>query len=342
MEQLDGTVSTHLIRLVRDAALRAGVPAAHLATIAGTDDATLTGELNRIPLTSLVRLWELIAHTRSGPGAGLAVVADAPLGTLNTRDYLVTTGATLTDALQAAQPYHRLVTAAGEGFDLHADGDLTVGYRTTAGDPAVAAVVNEYVLAYYLRRAREATGRPVHPKRVTFGHPAPEHHADLAAAFGTDNIEFDAPADSITFDATDALAPLHRPAPTLGRLLRSHADLVLASARPIPDSLEPFRAALTRALAAGDLSLAAGDLSLDAVARHLLTSRRTLQRQLADHGTTWREEVDRARYEQAKSLLAEGRSTTTIAARLGFADDRALRKAFHRWTGAAPTHHHTP
>ncbi|WP_067700620.1 AraC family transcriptional regulator [Nocardia jejuensis] len=328
----DGSVSTHLIRLVRDSALRAGVSAETIAAVHGADDATLTPALNRIPLTSLVRLWESIAHARPGPGGGLAVVRAAPLGTLDTWDYLVTTGSTLTDALHRAQPYHRLVTAAEEGFELRADGELTIGFRTTAGDPAVAAVVNEYVLGYYLRRAREATGRPVRPRRITFGHAAPPDHAELIAAFGTADIEFDAPADSITFDAADANAPLQRADPMLANLLRSHADLVLSSARVIAGPLDAFRAALAEALDAGDPTL-------DTVARTLLLGRRTLQRQLSDQGTTWRREVDLARYEQAKSLLAEGRSTVTVAARLGFTDDRALRKAFHRWSGTSPTRH---
>ncbi|UGT39358.1 AraC family transcriptional regulator ligand-binding domain-containing protein [Nocardia yamanashiensis] len=333
MDTLDGTVSTQLIRLVRDAAVRAGVDAAQLTGMHGLDDATLTGELNRIPLNSLIRLWELIAHAGPAAGAGLAVVTAAPLGTLTTWDYLVTTGATFADSLLAAQPYHRVVTAAGEGFDLDADGDLTVSYRTTAGDPRVAAVVNEYVLAYYLRRAREATGRPVRAKRITFGHAAPQHHSILTAAFGTDAIEFGADSDSITFAAADATAPLHRTDPILGDLLRSHADLVLSSSKAIPGPLEAFRIALAAALDSGDLAL-------DAVARRLLLSRRSLQRQLADAGTTWRHEVDLLRYERAETLLAEGNTTVTVANRLGFTDDRALRKAFHRWTGAAPTHAH--
>ncbi|MEV0295596.1 AraC family transcriptional regulator ligand-binding domain-containing protein [Nocardia sp. NPDC050710] len=326
---IDATASTQLIRLVRDVALRSGVGADEVAAVPGTDDAVLTGELNRIPLNSLVRLWELLAYAR--PGAGLAVAAAAPLGTLTTWDYLVTTGPTLADALRSAQPYHRLVTAAAEGFDLSDDGELTVGFRTTAGDPVVAAAVNEYVLAYYLRRAREATGRPVRPTRVTFGHAAPRNHKALTEAFYIADIEFDAPADTITFAAADATAPLPRADPMLAGLLRSHADLVLASARPIPGPLEAFRIAL-------DAAITAGDPSLSTVAHRLAVSPRTLQRQLAEHGTTWRHEFDLVRYEQAKTLLAQGHLTTAaIAGRLGFTDDRALRKAFRRWSGAAPS-----
>ncbi|MFE6860696.1 AraC family transcriptional regulator ligand-binding domain-containing protein [Nocardia sp. NPDC057668] len=328
---INGTVSTQLIRLVRDSALRAGADPGQLAAIAGTDDATLSGELNRIPIGSLIRLWELVSHSGGGTGAGIAVVEAAPLGTLSTWDYLVTTGPTLTESLRAAQPYHRLVTAAEEGFDLHADGDLTVGFRTTAGDPAVVSVVNEYVLAYYLRRAREATGRDVRPTRVTFADAAPARHAELITAFGTENIEFGADADSITFAAADAHAPLLRADPTLAALLRSHADLVLNSSKAVAGPLDAFRTALTAALAEADLTL-------DTVAHRLLLGRRTLQRQLSDHGTTWRQEVDRSRHEQAEYLLAQGNLTTAaIATRLGFTDDRAFRKAFHRWTGASPS-----
>ncbi|WP_280266595.1 AraC family transcriptional regulator [Nocardia wallacei] len=331
LDPIADTVSTHLTRLVLESARRAGAAPERLAAVEGTDAQALAGELNRIPLRALVRLWELLAHAHPEPGAGVAVVAAAPLGTLTTWDYLVTNGPTLADALRAAQPYHRLVTAAAEGFDLRHDDELTVGFRTTAGDPKVASVINEYVLAYYLRRAREALGRPVLPERITFGHPAPSDHSALIDAFGTSRIEFDAPADSITFTAADAVAPLPRADPSLADLLRSHADLVLASARPIPGPLEAFRSALAA-------ELTAGPPALDAVAARLAVSARTLQRRLADHGTTWRHEVDLLRYEQAKHLLTQQHSTTeAVARKLGFADDRALRRAYRRWTGNSPT-----
>ncbi|WP_280423113.1 AraC family transcriptional regulator [Nocardia carnea] len=328
MDPLAGTASTQLVRLVRDAALRAGAALDRVSAIHGVDDRELRGELDRIPLRSLVELWQLLAGT--GPGAGLAVVADAPLGRLSTWDYLVTTGATLADSLIAAQPYHRLVTAAAEGFDLYHDDELTIGYRTTAGDPAVSSVINEYVLAYYLRRAREALGRPVVPVRVTFSHPAPREHHVLTEGFGTGRIDFDAPADTITFAGADAEAPLQRADPGLAELLRSHADLVLASARPIPGPLEEFRTALAAAIDTGDPTLST-------VAARLAMSPRSLQRRLAEHDTTWRHELDLLRYRRAEELLNAGSTTATVAARLGFTDDRALRKAFHRWRGSPPS-----
>ena len=46
--------------------------------------------------------------------------------------------------------------------------------------------------------------------------------------------------------------------------------------------------------------------------------------------------MDTARYQRARRLLAQDLPVDTIAARLGFTDDRALRKAFHRWSGHSP------
>lgn len=82
VDPLDRTVSTPLVRLVRDAARRAGATPEQQAGLHGLDEHTLSDELNRIPLDALIRLWEFIAHLRPGPGAGLAVATAAPLGTL--------------------------------------------------------------------------------------------------------------------------------------------------------------------------------------------------------------------------------------------------------------------
>ncbi|MEU0237566.1 AraC family transcriptional regulator ligand-binding domain-containing protein [Nocardiopsis sp. NPDC006198] len=326
---LDGTASTHVVRLVRDTALAAGVPEALVAGIPGTG--SLADDRLRIPLSSLGRLWDLLAHTLPEGTAGLRVADAAPLGTMPAWDYLLVNGATLADALTDSLPYHRVVTAAEEHFEVHesSDGTVEVAYRTTVGDPRTSAAVHEYVLAYYLRRSREATGRDLVPARVAFSHPAPPDHGALVRAFGTDRVEFGAEADTIAFHARDARAPLPGGDPGLAALLRHHAEMILATARPLPGWPDLFHAAL-------DAELDLGTPALDAVAARLALSARTLQRRLSEHGTTWRAEVDLARYERARRLLAQGLTVDTVATLLGFTDDRALRKAFRRWRGHSP------
>jgi AraC-like DNA-binding protein len=79
--------------------------------------------------------------------------------------------------------------------------------------------------------------------------------------------------------------------------------------------------------------LADDGLSLAAVARTLALSPRSLQRRLAEEGTSWRDLVDGVRRDRATALLGQGLSRKAVAARLGFADTRALRGALRRWGG---------
>jgi AraC-like DNA-binding protein len=73
------------------------------------------------------------------------------------------------------------------------------------------------------------------------------------------------------------------------------------------------------------------EASLSSAAHQLAVSPRTLQRRLTEEGTSWREQVDAFRRQQAALLLAEGKTRQSVALRLGYRDDRTLRRAMHRW-----------
>ncbi|TMR05514.1 helix-turn-helix transcriptional regulator [Actinomadura soli] len=67
------------------------------------------------------------------------------------------------------------------------------------------------------------------------------------------------------------------------------------------------------------------------------SSSRSLQRRLHQEGTSWREQVEKVRQAEATRLLRDTRlNIDAIAARVGYSDVRALRRAFHRWYGHAP------
>jgi AraC-like DNA-binding protein len=181
-----------------------------------------------------------------------------------------------------------------------------------------------------LTRARQATGRHIVPAHVTFRHRPPRDLGPLVALTGTRRIDFDAPANALTFLAGDASAPLPRAEPGLTGILCRHAEMTMAAARPVLDWQEKFRVTLRAALRERSLTL-------DSVAARLALSPRTLQRRLAEHGTTWRAEVAAVREQTAMDLLRDtDLPLGAVAGRVGYSDVRALRRAVIRWQGTAP------
>lgn len=63
---------------------------------------------------------------------------------------------------------------------------------------------------------------------------------------------------------------------------------------------------------------------------------RTLQERLQNEGVTFQALVQEARAELACELLAGPRSIPAVAEALAYADPRAFRRAFKRWTGVTP------
>ena len=77
---------------------------------------------------------------------------------------------------------------------------------------------------------------------------------------------------------------------------------------------------------------------IDWVAAKLGLTRRTLQRRLADRGTTFAGLVETLLRKNAEALLARtAEPVTDIALRLGYADLAHFTRAFKRWTGMAPS-----
>ncbi len=83
--------------------------------------------------------------------------------------------------------------------------------------------------------------------------------------------------------------------------------------------------------------LASGEYTMSDVARHLAVSTRTLQRKLAEEGTTFQHELNHLREELARHYLATSRySGAEISFLLGYQDPNSFFRAFHAWTGQTP------
>ena len=95
---------------------------------------------------------------------------------------------------------------------------------------------------------------------------------------------------------------------------------------------------MTRVEAALVDQLPHGEPSQKSVAEALHLSARSLQRRLAEAGSSYTEVRDNARRELALRYLRDGgHSVSEITYLLGFSDSSSFSRAFRRWTGVSPS-----
>ncbi|NUT41229.1 MAG: helix-turn-helix domain-containing protein [Thermoactinospora sp.] len=317
---IEGTVSTQLARVL------AGAAGANAALAAFGDE--VHDDMVRVPASVTDSLWEELAGV-----AASQLVRALPDQGVGLWSQLFGGGGNLLDGLRDAARYLPLLAdPATESIEVIDDGELTTVRHssTTRLAPVVAAARIEFGLGVVLEQVRRAGGGPVTPVHAGFSHAAPRRRDGVVELFGTGNVTFGAESDSLTFLTADLATPLPYVRPGLAEVLRQHADLVLSAARPAPTWHDRFRAAVADALRDGDCSLRA-------VATRLALSSRTLQRRLAEQGTTWRAELETVRQGRVVRLLQDTDLTVdAVADRVGYSDGRALRRATQRWSGSSP------
>lgn len=329
----EGSNSVGMARMMIKALSCAEMDPTAFAHLPDLQPEVLANDLCRVSTPTLVSMWEQLVTGERGTAVGVDAATLVPVGHFGVWDYLFVTGENLIDSSSRALDRLHLVGDPGtEKIETIEDGRLfTIRHHTGPAVPDVVEAIEIFAQALILRRAREATGRPITPVQVAFRHPPNRAHAHLVAAFGTANITYDAPYNSLTFLEDDARAPLPMSPPGLEHVLLDHADQVFAAAKPVLDWPSTFRMALATAFAQDDSP------TLTAVAQRLVLSPRSLQRRLAEHGTTWREEVQTARHDRALKLLQDtDLPLGAVAARLGYSDARTLRRSVNRWRGHAP------
>ncbi|MGW6699093.1 AraC family transcriptional regulator ligand-binding domain-containing protein [Nocardia sp. NPDC055049] len=309
----------------------AGLDRAQLIRDTGVPDWTMTGHDVHLPSATFSRLWEVGEH-RLGPDVALQVAQRYELSSLGLYDYLFASAPTLGAGLATCGPYITAVTT-NHRFDLvtETEDESTLYLEMLDGEGRGRDHTQLWGLSAVLSRARRVVDDPLNPVRVSLRQAAPAHVDRFRAVFGSATLEFDAPADSMTFRSADLNLPLTTADPVLAAVLEPLA----AALAPPPTLASAWPARVADAV---DEAIDGGAVSLDSVAQILNISPRTLQRRLAESGTTWRAELDRARSARLSRAASGGSlSGTKQAELLGYSDAGSLRRAARRWeTGSPP------
>jgi AraC-like DNA-binding protein len=305
-----------------------GVPRERLLEDAALDAEALEDPDARVPLTSLYALLEGIAARLEDPFVHMAIVRDVPPESLDALAFVVMTSPTYGDGLRAMVRYQE-VWSDGERYDLEEGPTHATLVYTPYGPPRLAhAMMAEMFAADMLTHGPLITSEPFEEAHARFTHAAPreieahaEHLSGVRAAFGHARNEIAFPsaylARRVAQEGRESIfAYFERHLET--RLPTQHVTSVSARARDVL-----LRTHVT-------------EHTMAALARALSVSTRTLQRRLADEGTSLRALSEETRRARALALIAGGQSIAEVAYLLGYSEPSAFHRAFRRWTGRTP------
>lgn len=300
----------------QDVARRAGLPLAMIAEPAA------------VTAAQYFSIWQAYSDLVGDAAIGTVKLATAfetaqyppaVLATYHARDYR--------DALRRMVRHKRLCPP--ESLRLTEEGErCTIELEWMRGEQPGPPMLIGTTLAFLLELGRRGTGQPLTARSVEFSRPMGDVKA-LEAYFGCP-VRIGAPGNRLTLDRSDLDRPFISYNQELLDMLTPALDQALEEqrSRSLPETVKRI---LKR-------SLSGGHLDIRAVASELGMSDRTLQRRLADEGTTFKQLVTQARHERAREFLADPKlDIKEVAFLIGYDDQNSFYRAFRQWEGDTPS-----
>ena len=192
--------------------------------------------------------------------------------------------------------------------------------------PDGRCVIEFYDLAFMFKIVRSAVGSQWHPPCVHLQcESLPEGIA--VKEISTGNIRFSSTVTAIAIPEALMALPMGQ-----------YCSSVATDNEPQCQTVDqPDFATSLRLLLAGYLD---EGLTIGNCADLIGMSGRTLQRRLAENGTSFNQVLDQTRFDIARRLLQnKSIKTTEICYELGYANPANFTRAFRRWTGLSPRQH---
>jgi AraC-like DNA-binding protein len=329
MQQV-ATVAIQEARLIVETAAARGVAPGTLLARARLRAADLEDPDARIFRPAFDRLIEEAVHASGDVNLGLHAAERTGEGQRlpDPLHYAVDSCATVGEQFGVLARYARL---------LHSDADVAftvdgTAARMTHDLPASRALARRHLgerwLGALVLLARRQAGAGFAPREVWFAHPATRDTSAHERIFRAP-LRFEQPVDALVVGRDALDVRVRHGNLRLHRVLDAYLATLLPEAVPAEVSLLVRRR--VRETSRGHPP------AIETVAAALAMSPRTLQRRLAEEGTSYQELVSEVREDLARQHLTESRlSISEIAFLLGFSDVSSFHRAFKRWTHETP------
>ncbi|WP_178024843.1 AraC family transcriptional regulator [uncultured Paenibacillus sp.] len=274
------------------------------------------------------RIWQIYADLMGDPAKAIVRLASTfdsdhypptVLATYHARNYR--------DALYGMARYKPMCPP--ETLQVNEAGSrCTLELKGGSGEPSSPSVLIGTTMAFLLELGRRGTGQPIKARSVEFSGPVGDVKA-LEAYFGC-RVTTGSTGNRLMLDRRDLDRPFVSYNQELLEILTPVLDLSLDEKRSRSIS-ESVRRTLKR-------GLGEGRLDIRFVAKELGMSDRTLQRRLADEGTSFKQLLNQARHEQAREYLANPElNIKEVAFLVGYEDQNSFYRAFRLWEGDTPS-----
>lgn len=294
----------------------------------GISPLAITDHNARLTQRQKVALFDNVERLSPDPAIGLLAGQRQRISDFGVFGYVLLSSATLGDAANFGIRHVRLAGPVLEK-SFRIEGELAIFEGRDVLDLGrLLPLATEFWFSSIVTLMGRVLERPFQPRRMLLPYAAPAS-AGRYAEFLDCQVSFEAKVMQMQFDA-------------------SLLSLALPNANPITASLSADfcsrmleaiggENALVTTIKEACLNSPGAVPRVEEMAGRLHMSTRTLQRRLADAGTSYQAIIDGIRKRLAIELLARTElSVDEIAERNGFADTSNFRKAFKKWTGQTP------
>jgi len=283
----------------------------------------------RYPLAKIRKLWTLSREASGDEEIGLKTGWYAKPVHFYAFGYSWLASSTLLGAMQRFTRYFQLLSTASMDVSLTETADsyaLSVVFPDASAVPPKEGI--DCGMTALLALCDIVAERKIRPIRAESIRPATTHPEAYREALGAP-VRFNAEIGVLHFDKTILDAPLPHGAPDIAKATDRVAEQYI-------ETLDPHKVASQVRRLLIDL-LPSGKADQELVSNCLNRSTSTLQRQLQEEGTSYREVLESTQRRLAETYLRDNKhSHAQIAYLLGFSEQSNFSRAFKRWTSVSP------
>lgn len=301
-----------------------GADPGRILAMAGLSPDALDRADQRVPYASLGHLLCVAAEQTKCPHFGLLCGEAWQLRDYGFAGEIARNCETVGAALRMFVLYQRLNSGGAMTFLVDHGASADFGYAIYQPEVAGSEHIYASALAGAVNLLRELCGGAWPIQTVLLPHARPAHIAEYRRVFHG-SLRFDSDRAALRFPREWLAHPVPGADAAQRRVLEARAQEFGPGA---------FVDRVVRALRT---LLIVGRHSGDDVAQSLALHRRTLNRRLKAHGTSFQAVLDGVRYDFARQLLADGEiPMDEIAMTLGYSGLSSFQRTFRRWSGNTP------